>query len=134
MRNRLRETRMVQPCGSGETGGDGTGNKVATFAETTSETGGMRANPNVGSTFSQLRRILKFGGLPKGGGGGFPEPGVRIRGIGAHQVCDRGRRPAITREADNSHVRYTFLVEKSNGEANTGIKYIYIWKNNHYIW
>ena len=89
---------MVQPCGMGRWGEDRVGNKVATFAVKISETGGMRANPNMRSTFSRLRRIPESRGPLEGGGGGFPEPGVRIKGIDAHWLHDR-------EEASRHHAR-----------------------------
>ena len=60
---------------------------------------------------------------------------MRIRDTSAHRSClIAGSRRAITREVHCSHGCCTFPVEKGNGGAGIGAKYVYIEGNNHYLW
>ena len=99
----------------------------AAFAAKISETGGMRTNPSAGSNFSRLRRIPSSWEILRGRGRGFPEPGVRIRGIGAHWLHDRGGGVAPSPTKQTIHTLATlFSSRKATGEP--------MWASNLYIY
>ena len=60
---------------------------------------------------------------------------MRIRSVSARgSYVIAGGHHAITREVHSSHSCYTFLVEKGNGGAGMGIKFVYIKGIYHYLW
>lgn len=114
------------------------GNWVARRGTKISETGGTRANRKRGNQILTVTAHPWTGEITQGGGGGFPEwnpyRGTHQSGWRSLVLRSGGGCRAITREADNSHVCFAFLVEKGNGGTDMGIKFVYIWEKSGYLW